>query len=86
VKSKLQETQGDTKFVPEVQPTTKVVYVSVEGLTKSRISFNHNPPKLPSRPARCSLSILMKRRVIQTSRYSTITLGSSRATPSYLGD
>jgi hypothetical protein len=31
----MQETQGDTKFVPEVQPTTKVAYVSVEELTKS---------------------------------------------------
>jgi hypothetical protein len=63
----MQETQGDTKFVPKVQPTKKVAYVSVEELTKSQVSFNPNPPKLPLRPTRCSLSIPMKRRAIQTS-------------------
>jgi hypothetical protein len=33
----------DTRFVPEVRPTTKAAYVSVEELTKSWISFNPNP-------------------------------------------
>jgi hypothetical protein len=37
----------DTRFIPEVRPTTKVAYISVEELTKSRIFFNPNPPKLP---------------------------------------
>jgi hypothetical protein len=76
----------DTRFVPEVWPTTKIAYVTVEVLTKSRVCFNPNPPKLPQRPTWCSLSILTKRRVIQTSRDSTTILGSSRATPTHLGD
>jgi hypothetical protein len=83
----LQETQGDhTRFVPKVRPTTKVAYVSIEELTKSRGSFNHNPPKLPPRLTRCSLSIPMKRRAIQTSQYSTAILESSQVTPSHLED
>jgi hypothetical protein len=32
----------DTRFVPEVWPPTKDAYVSIEELTKSRVSFNHN--------------------------------------------
>jgi hypothetical protein len=64
----------DTKFVPEVQPTTKVAYVTVEELTKGQVSFNHNPPKLPSKPTRCSLSIPMKGRTIQISRDSPQSL------------
>jgi hypothetical protein len=32
----------DTRFVLEVQPTTKVTYVSIDELTKRRVSFNHN--------------------------------------------
>jgi hypothetical protein len=76
----------DTRFVPEVWPTTKVAYVSVEVLTKSQVSFNPNPPKLPPRPTRCSLSIPTKRRAIQTSQDSITILGSSRVTPSHLGD
>jgi hypothetical protein len=42
----------ETKFVPEVGPTTKVAYIPIEEPTKGRISFNHNPPKLPPRPTR----------------------------------
>jgi hypothetical protein len=57
----------DTRFVSEVQPTTKVEYVSVEVLTKSWVSFNPNPPKFPPRSTWFSLSIPTKRRVIQTS-------------------
>jgi hypothetical protein len=55
-------------------------------LTKSRVSFNPNPPKLPPRSTQFSLSIPTKRRVIQTSQDFTKILGSSRATPSHLGD
>jgi hypothetical protein len=62
----MQETQGDTRFVPEVRSATKVAYVSVE-LTKNQVSFNPNPPKLPPKSTRFSLSILTKRRAIQTS-------------------
>jgi hypothetical protein len=61
----------DTRFVPEVWPTTKFAYVSVEVLTKSRVSFNPNPPKW---------------RTIQTSQDVTTILGSSRVTLSHLGD
>jgi hypothetical protein len=82
----MQETQGDTRFVLKVWSTTKVAYVSIEVLTKSCVSFNPNPPKLPPRPTQCSLSIPTKRRPIQTSRDSTTILESSRATPSHLGD
>jgi hypothetical protein len=82
----MQETKGDTRFVPEVRLTTKVAYGSVEVLTKSRVSFNSNPPKLPPRPTRCSLSIHMRRRIIQTSWDSTTILRSSRVTPSRIGD
>jgi hypothetical protein len=46
----MQEAQGDTRFVSEVWPTIKVAYVSIEELTKSQVSFNPNPPKLPPRP------------------------------------
>jgi hypothetical protein len=63
----MQEAQGDTRFVPEVLPTTKVAYVSIEVLTKSWVSFNPNPPKLPPRLTLFSLSNLTKRRTIQTS-------------------
>jgi hypothetical protein len=76
----------DTWFVPEVQPTTKVAYAFVEVLTKSRVSFNPNPSKLPPRLTRCLLSIPTKRRVIQTFWDSTTILGSSWVTPSHLGD
>jgi hypothetical protein len=86
VESKLQETQGDIRFVSEVRPTTKLAYVSIEELTKSQVSFNPNPPKLPPRPTRCSLSIPTMRRAIQTSRDSTTILGRSRVAPSCLGD
>jgi hypothetical protein len=82
----MQETQGDTRFVPKVQPTTKVAYIFVEELTKSWVSLNHSPPKLPPRSTWFSLSIPMKRRAIQTSPDFTTTLGSSWATPSRLGD
>jgi hypothetical protein len=43
-------------------------------------------PKLPPMPTRFLLSIPMKRRAIQTSRDFTTILGSSRTTPSHLGD
>jgi hypothetical protein len=34
----------DTRFVPEVWPTTKVAYVSVEEQAQTcRVSFNPNP-------------------------------------------
>jgi hypothetical protein len=33
----MQEAQGDTRFVLEVSPTTKVAYVSVEVLTESSL-------------------------------------------------
>jgi hypothetical protein len=33
----------DTRFVLEVPSPTKDAYVSVEELTKSQVSFNHNP-------------------------------------------
>jgi hypothetical protein len=46
----MQEAQGDTRFVPEVRSPTKDAYVSVEELTKSRIIFNRNPPKMLQRP------------------------------------
>jgi hypothetical protein len=82
----MQETQGDTIFVPKIRPTIKIAYVSIEVLTKSRVSFNPNPPKLPPRLTRCSLSIPTKGRTIQTSRNSTTILGSSQETPSHLGD
>jgi hypothetical protein len=36
----------DARFIPEVHPPTKDVYVSVEELTKSRIFFNHNPLRM----------------------------------------
>jgi hypothetical protein len=39
----------DTRFISEVRSTTKVAYVSVEVLTKRRVSFNPNPLKLPPR-------------------------------------
>jgi hypothetical protein len=76
----------DTRFVLEVRPTRKVAYVSLEVLKKRRVSFNPIPPKLPPRSTRFSLSIPMKRRAIQTSWDFTTILGSSRATPSHLGD
>jgi hypothetical protein len=76
----------DTIFISEVQPTTNVVYISIEVLTKSRISFNPNPPKLPPRLTYYSISIPTKRRAIQTSHDFTTILGSSRTTPSRLGD
>jgi hypothetical protein len=60
-------------------------YVSVEELTKSWISFNHNPPKMSQRPTWFSLSIPTKRRTIQTSRGFTTILGSSRATLAIYG-
>jgi hypothetical protein len=82
----MQETQGETRFVPKVRPTTKVAYVSIEELTKIRVSFNPNPPKLPLRPTRLLLSNPMKSGAIQTSRDFTTMLGSFRATPSRLGD
>jgi hypothetical protein len=82
----MQEAQGDTRFVPEVLPTTKVAYVSIEVLTKSRVSFNPNPPKLPPRLTLFSLSNPTKRRTIQTSWDITTILGSSRATLSHLWD
>jgi hypothetical protein len=37
------ERYKDTRFLSEVRPPTKDVYVSIVGLTKSRVSFNHNP-------------------------------------------
>jgi hypothetical protein len=40
----MQGTQG-TLFVPEVQPTTKVAYVSVEVPTRDRVSLNLKPPR-----------------------------------------
>jgi hypothetical protein len=43
----MQETHGDTRFVPKVWPTTKVAYVSVLVIKNSWVSFNPNPPKLP---------------------------------------
>jgi hypothetical protein len=82
----MQEIQGDTRFVPEVRSITKVAYVSIEVLTKSQVSFNPIPPKLPPRSIRFSLSIPMKRRAIQTFQDFTTILGSSRETPSHLGD
>jgi hypothetical protein len=82
----MQETRADTRYVPEVQPTTKVAYVSVEELTKSRVSSNPNPPKLPPRSTRFSLSIPIKIMAIQTFWDFIIILGSSRMTPIRLGD
>jgi hypothetical protein len=82
----MQETQGDTRFVPKVCPTTKVAYVSIEVLTKSRVSINPNPPKLPLRSTQFSLSIPMKRRTKQTFQDFITIIGSSRVTPSRLGD
>jgi hypothetical protein len=76
----MQEAQGDTRFIPEVQPPTKDAYISIEELTKSRVSFNHNPPKMSQRPTWFSLSIPMKRRVIQISQGFTTILESSQAT------
>jgi hypothetical protein len=76
----------DTRFVPQVQPTTKVAYVFIEELTKSRLSFNPNPPKLLPRSSWFALSIPTKRRAIQTSQDSITILGSSQATPSHLED
>jgi hypothetical protein len=76
----MQETQGDTRFVLKVWPQTKDVYVSVEELTKSQVSFNPNPPKMSQRLTWFTLSISMKRRAIQTSRGLTTILVSSRAT------
>jgi hypothetical protein len=60
----MQEAQGDTRFVAKVWSPTKDAYVSVEELTKSRVSFNSNPPKMSQRPTWFSLSIPMKRRAI----------------------
>jgi hypothetical protein len=76
----MQEAQGHTQFVPEVRPTTKDAYVSIEELTKSRVSLNINPPKMSQRPTWLSLSIPTKRRAIETSRGFTTILGSSRET------
>jgi hypothetical protein len=45
----MKETQGDTIFVLEVQPTIKVAYISVDVLIKNGVSVNPNPPKLPPR-------------------------------------
>jgi hypothetical protein len=67
----------DTRFVPEVLLTTNVAYVSVEELTKSQVSFNHNPRKLSPRLTRFLLSNPTKRRAIQTSQDFTTILGSS---------
>jgi hypothetical protein len=77
---------GGIRFVSEVWLTTKIEYVSIEELTKGRVSFNPNPPKLPSRPTRFLLSIPTKRRTIQTSQNFTTILGSSWVTPSHVGD
>jgi hypothetical protein len=82
----MQGIQRDIRFVSKVRPTTKVAYVSIEHLTKSYISFKPNPPKLPPKPIRCSLSIPTKSRTIQTSRDSTTIHMSSQAAPSRLGD
>jgi hypothetical protein len=82
----MQQAQGDTRFVLKVWSTKKVTYVSIKMLTKSQISFNPNPPKLPPRLTWFSLSIPTKRRAIQTSRDFTIILGSSWTTPNRLGD
>jgi hypothetical protein len=81
----MQETQGDTRFVLEVWPPIKDAYIFVEELTKSQVSFNPNPPKLPQRSTQFSLSIQTKRKAIQTSQDFTTIHGSSRATPSRLG-
>jgi hypothetical protein len=72
----MQETQGDTRFVPEVQLPTKDANVSIEKLTKSQVSFNPNPPKLSQRSTWFSLSIPIKRRAIQTFRTSPQSLGA----------
>jgi hypothetical protein len=40
----MQETQ-DMRFVPEVQQTIKVAYVSVEVLMKGPVSLDHKPPR-----------------------------------------
>jgi hypothetical protein len=34
----------DTRFIPRFGHTTKVTYFLVEASTKSRVSFNPNPP------------------------------------------
>jgi hypothetical protein len=34
----------DTRFIPKFGHTTKVPYFLVEAPTKSRVSFNPNPP------------------------------------------
>jgi hypothetical protein len=36
----------DTRFVREVQLTTKVVYVSIEVATKGQVSFNPKPHRM----------------------------------------
>jgi hypothetical protein len=36
----------DTRFVPEVQLTTKVTYVSVEVLINDRVSLDHKPHRM----------------------------------------
>jgi hypothetical protein len=43
MKSKWAQETQDTRFVPEVQLTTKVAYVSVEVPTKGQVSFNPKP-------------------------------------------
>jgi hypothetical protein len=42
-KVKMQETYGDTRFVSEVRPSTKVAYVSVEVHTKSQVESASSP-------------------------------------------
>jgi hypothetical protein len=72
----MKEAQGDTRFVPEVWPPTKDVYVSIEVLTKSWVFFNHNPPKLSQISTWFSLSIPTERRAIQTFGTSQQSLGA----------
>jgi hypothetical protein len=40
----MQETQ-DTRFIPDIRPTTKFSYVSIEVPTKGWVSLDHKPPR-----------------------------------------
>jgi hypothetical protein len=46
MKSKCAQETQDTRFVPEVWLTTKVAYISIDMLTKGRVSFNPKPHRM----------------------------------------
>jgi hypothetical protein len=76
-----------TRFLPRFGYTTKLPYFLVEAPTKSRVSFNPNPPSPTTKmQVRSLTSDCSKERVIQTScSLPQDIFGDSQATPSRLG-